>query len=57
MARTEKLKDLLLNGELHAAKELCALDLEAGYFLMYITPYYPKLFLKTKNLVARMKLA
>ncbi len=30
MARTEKLKDLLLNGELHAAKELCVLDLEAG---------------------------
>jgi len=30
MARTEKLKDLLLNGELHAAKKLCVLDLKAG---------------------------
>jgi len=30
MARAEKLKDLLLNGELHAAKKLCVLDLKAG---------------------------
>ena len=30
MRRTEKLKDLLVGGELHAAKELCVLDLEAG---------------------------
>ncbi len=30
MARTEKLKDLLLNGQLHAAKELCVLDFEPG---------------------------
>jgi hypothetical protein len=30
MVRTEKLKDLLLNGELHAAKKLCVLDLKAG---------------------------
>ena len=30
MARTEKLKDCLLNGQLHAAKALCVLDFEAG---------------------------
>lgn len=30
MQRTEKLKDLLLKGELHAAKDLCILDLKLG---------------------------
>jgi len=30
MQRTEQLKTLLLNGQLHAAKELCTLDFEAG---------------------------
>ncbi len=30
MARTEKLKNLLLNGQLHAAKKLCMLDFEPG---------------------------
>ena len=30
MQRTEKLKNLLLNGQLHAAKELCVLDFNPG---------------------------
>ncbi len=30
MQRTEKLKTLLLNGQLHAAKKLCTLDFEPG---------------------------
>ena len=30
MQRTEKLKNMLLNGQLHAAKELCTLDFEPG---------------------------
>ena len=30
MQRTEKLKNLLLNGQLHAAKELCVLDFHPG---------------------------
>ena len=30
MERTEKLKNFLLNGQLHAAKDLCVLDFEAG---------------------------
>ncbi|NOQ16523.1 MAG: hypothetical protein GQ581_05650 [Methyloprofundus sp.] len=30
MERTEKLKDLLLTGQLHAAKELCVLDFHPG---------------------------
>ncbi|NOR79453.1 MAG: hypothetical protein GQ529_01265 [Methyloprofundus sp.] len=30
MQRTEKLKNLLLNGQLHAAKELCVLDFKPG---------------------------
>jgi hypothetical protein len=30
MQRTENLKDMLLNGQLHAAKELCMLDFEKG---------------------------
>ncbi|MCF6251653.1 MAG: hypothetical protein L3J75_10370 [Methylococcaceae bacterium] len=30
MPRTEKLKNMLLNGQLHAAKKLCTLDFEPG---------------------------
>jgi putative flippase GtrA len=30
MLRTEKLKNMLLNGQLHAAKKLCTLDFEPG---------------------------
>ncbi len=30
MQRTEQLKNMLLNGQLHAAKKLCVLDFEAG---------------------------
>jgi hypothetical protein len=30
MQRAEKLKNMLLNGQLHAAKDLCELDFKAG---------------------------